>query len=73
MNYPEQNFSSWITGGANINFTLTENDVYSNGTLVFFVAEIPLPTNWDDFMSAPSIEDYQKDKLTLLRPTVKYE
>jgi len=29
MNYPEENLSSWLTGGANINFTLTENDVYS--------------------------------------------
>jgi hypothetical protein len=71
MNYPEQNLSGWISGGADINFTLTENDVYNNNTLVFFVAEIPLPTSWNDFENSPSIDDYQIDKLSFLHPIVQ--
>jgi len=71
-NYSAQNFTGWMTGGVNLNFTLTEHDVYSNNTLVFFVAEMPIPTNWDMLMNAPTLEDYQSDKIALLRPTVKY-
>jgi len=71
MNFPAQNLTGWISGGADINFTLTENDVYNNNTLVFFVAEIPLPTSWNDFETTPSIEDYQTDKLAFLHPTVE--
>jgi hypothetical protein len=72
VNYPAQNFTSWVSGGAILNFTLTEYDVYSNNTLIFYVAEMPLPKNWDDLESAPDIETYQKDMLTLLRPAMKY-
>lgn len=72
INYPEQNFSTWISGGAMINFTLTENDVYNNNTLVFYVAEMPLPQDWDDLEDIQNIEEYQADKLALLRPTIKY-
>ena len=70
-NYSAQNLSGWMTGGVNMNFTLTENDVYSNSTLIFFVAEMPIPTNWDMFMNAPTLEEYQADKIALLRPTIK--
>jgi hypothetical protein len=71
LNLPQQNFSSWINGGVKTSVVLTENDVYSNNTLVIFVAEMPLPTNWDMLEKSPTIEDYQKDKLALLRPTVE--
>jgi len=71
VNYPEQNFSSWISGGVNIDFTLTENDVYANNTLVFFVVEMPIPTNWDMLQNSQSLDSYQIDKIALLRPTVK--
>ncbi|MGV8086448.1 MAG: hypothetical protein ACP5N1_02345 [Candidatus Woesearchaeota archaeon] len=72
MVLPEQNFSSWIIGGLNIDFTLTENDIYANNTLVLFVAKMPLPKNWNELESTPSIEAYQQDKIAFLSPTMEY-
>ena len=69
---PAQSFNSWMNGGININMTLSESDVYSNSSIVIFVAETPLPKNWDDLQNAPSIEQYEQDKLSLLRPTIVY-
>ena len=71
VDLPEQNFSNWVDGGVQMNFTLNANDVYANNTLVLFMIEIPLPTNWDELQNAPSIEEYQADKLALLQPTVE--
>jgi hypothetical protein len=73
INFPEQNLSSWISGGVNVNFTLTENDVYANNTLVFFVVEMPLPTTWDMLQNSPTLESYQIDKIALLRPVARQE
>jgi hypothetical protein len=73
INYPAQNFTSWISGGAIINFTLTEYDVYNDNTLQFFVAEMPLPKNWDDLENTPSVEEYQESMIALLKPSMKYE
>jgi hypothetical protein len=69
---PEQNFSSWISGGVNINLTLTENDVYANNTLVIFVLEMPIPKTWSELQDSPDIETYQEDKLAFLYPTMEY-
>ncbi len=71
MKFPAQNFSSWITGGGNINFTLTENDVYSNNTLIFYVLEMPLPDTWQMIEATPEISVYQQSKLTFLLPSVE--
>jgi hypothetical protein len=74
IDYPALNLSgNWMSGGAKINFTLTENDVYGKNTIVFYVAEMPLPTDWSEMENTPSIEAYQEDKIALLRPWMKYE
>lgn len=73
IDFPEQNFTSWISGGANLNFTLTEYDVYNDDTLVFFVAEMPLPTDWSMLQESLSIESYQADMIPFLRPTIRQE
>ncbi|MGV8171222.1 MAG: hypothetical protein ACP5OA_00840, partial [Candidatus Woesearchaeota archaeon] len=71
IEYPEQNLTSWVSGGANVEFTLTENDVYAENTLVFFVAEVPLPTDWDTFETSLSVESYQDSMIAFLSPILR--
>lgn len=72
INLPEQNFSSWINGGAKLNFTLSKNDVYgAKDTIVIYVLEQPLPMNWKMMENYQSLEDYQKGKNNLLRPRLE--
>jgi hypothetical protein len=73
IDFPEQNFTSWVSGGANLDFVLTENDVYNDDTLIFFVAEMPLPSDWSMLQESLSIESYQNNMLPFLRPTVRRE
>lgn len=69
---PEQHFTSWVNGGAKINFTLTENDVYGNKQkIVLYVLEQPLPVNWVTLEGYLSLEDYQKGKTNLLKPKLE--
>ncbi len=72
MVLPAQNFSSWITGGVNINITLEENDIYRDNTLIIYVAQMPLPTTWQELTDSPTIEQYQEDKMAFLYPTMEY-
>ncbi|MGM5481109.1 MAG: hypothetical protein ACQESE_01720 [Nanobdellota archaeon] len=47
VTYPEQNFTTWLQGANTFNFTLTEEDVYNNDSITFFMLEIPLPAAWE--------------------------
>lgn len=64
----EQKFDSWISGGAKINFTLTENDVYTKNKIIFYVLEQPIPLNWKMIEEYKGIEQYQAGKNYLVRP-----
>lgn len=71
IDLPEQDFDSWINGGSNIDFTLSENDVYSNSTLVLYVLEMPIPTNWDMMQNYQAPQQYQQGKTFLLKPKLQ--
>ena len=69
---PEQHFTTWVNGGAKINFTLTENDVYgSKEKIIFYVLEQPIPFNWATLESYKSLEDYQRGKDYLVKPRLE--
>ncbi|MFH1174539.1 MAG: hypothetical protein V1725_05355 [archaeon] len=68
ITYPAQNFSTWLSGGALVNFTLNQGDVYGNYSLDVYVLEMPLPHNWDELERYKALEDYQKGKQHLVRP-----
>lgn len=69
IDLPEQTFDTWVNGGAKLNFTLTERDVYSDkNTLTFYVLEQPNPYNWATLETYQDIETYQIGKLFLLKP-----
>ena len=68
---PEQNFDSWIDGGAQIGFTLNENDVYSDKNILnLYVLEMPLPTNWDMLENYQTPDVYQQGKTFLVKPVL---
>jgi hypothetical protein len=71
MKYPAENFTSWISGGANVNFTLTEADVYNNDTLIFYVLEMPLPNSWQMINDAPELGVYQQTRMVFLLPSIE--
>lgn len=57
-----KNFTSWISGGnlfgENNPMIFTEEDVYSNSTFVLYVAEQPIPTNWDEMLAVQDLSGY---------------
>lgn len=69
---PEQHFTTWVNGGAKLNFTLTENDVYGpKEKIIFYVLEQPIPVNWLMLENYQSLEDYQKGKAHLVKPRLE--
>ncbi|MEM4637922.1 MAG: hypothetical protein QXK76_02785 [Candidatus Woesearchaeota archaeon] len=69
---PEQKFNNWMNGGAKINFTLTQNDVYGKkDKIIIYVLEQPIPYNWRMLEAYKSIEEYQKGKEYLLKPKME--
>jgi len=71
IDLPEQNFDSWIDGGAQIGFTLNENDVYSDKNILnLYVLEMPLPTNWDMLENYQTPDVYQQGKTFLVKPVL---
>ncbi len=68
VDLPPQNFTAWMTGGATLNFTLSENDVYAAGNLTLYVLEIPQPTNWEMIENAPTPQEYQQGKNMMVLP-----
>jgi len=66
---PEQNFDSWINGGATISFKLSENDVYSDkNTLVLYVLEEPVPVKLGDAGNYQTPDVFQNGKTFLIKP-----
>lgn len=65
---PQTNLSSWITGGAKINFTITRAELESGRTLVLYVLEQPLPQDWETLEEYVTPEEYQVGKENLIRP-----
>lgn len=69
---PEQHFSTWVNGGAKLNFTLTENDVYGpKQKIIFYVLEQPIPVNWLMLENYKSLDEYQKGKAHLVKPRLE--
>lgn len=72
IEYPEQHFDTWPNGGAMINFTLTENDIYGDrDTLVLYMLEMPIPSTWDMMEKMQTLQQYQEGKTFLIRPMMK--
>ena len=69
--FPEQHFDTWISGAAKVNFTLTENDVYSDKKITFYVLEQQIPYDWRSMEAYLSFDDYQAGKTYLVRPRIE--
>ncbi len=71
INLPSLNLSSWPSGGAILNFTLTPAMLYTvDRSLTFYVLEQPLPKNWDDMQSYQEPEKYQVGKENFIQPSI---
>jgi hypothetical protein len=72
IDLPEQSFDSWINGGAKVDFTLSENNVYSDkSNLIFYVLESPIPTTWSELEKYQVPEQYQQGKTFMLKPRLE--
>ena len=61
-----------MNGGAKVNFTLSENDVYGpKEEIIFYVLEQPIPVNWAMLENYQSLEDYQRGKNHLVKPRLE--
>jgi hypothetical protein len=65
---PEQNFTTWLSGGIKLNLTLNPATIYSDKKIILYVLEMPLPQSWDDMQELQEIEQYQEDKLFFAIP-----
>ena len=66
--FPEQNFSTWVTGGAKLDFTMSPAQVYRDEPIIIYVLEQEKPTNWVDFLDMPELESQQEQYKLLLDP-----
>ncbi len=66
----EKSMSSWMSGGAILNFTLTEEQTYNEKDLIFYVLEMSIPESWDDMIKIKSIDEYQEDKIHYIVPLI---
>ena len=66
-----QEFDTWINGGAKIEFTLSESQVYNGNEITFYVLEQPLPTTWDMLEEFQTIDQFQSGKTFLLKPLIE--
>ncbi|MFP4645477.1 MAG: hypothetical protein ACLFNB_02420 [Candidatus Woesearchaeota archaeon] len=48
VEYSPINLTTWLQGSNNLTFTLTEEEVYNNDSITFFVLEMPLPVAWTE-------------------------
>lgn len=57
-----KNFTSWISGGNSFTaenpMVFTEDDIYSTSNITLYVAEQPIPTNWDEMMAVQELSGY---------------
>lgn len=68
MQLPEQNFSTWVTGLVELNFTISEDALYTNNPIEFFVLEKTAPQSWPDLLEYEDLETYQEGKESMLLP-----
>lgn len=68
FDFPEQNFSSWVTGGAKLNFTMSPAQVYRDDPIIVYVLEQTKPTNWPEFMDMPELDSLISSYKFLLDP-----
>ncbi|MFW5977118.1 MAG: hypothetical protein ACOCQQ_01245 [Candidatus Nanoarchaeia archaeon] len=66
---PEQNFSTWVTGLAELNFTISEDQLYTSNPVEFFILEKPAPQSWPDMLDYEDLETYQEGKEDMMLPT----
>lgn len=52
----ERSFSSWVSGGAKVNLSLKESDVYRDTPIVLYVLETPIPTSWTELINQPNTQ-----------------
>ena len=72
MTLEEQNFDSWISGGAKLSFTLTENDVYGDSNnLILYMLEMPFPENWDMLENYRAPETYEQGMIFMIKPRLE--
>ncbi|MGM5480246.1 MAG: hypothetical protein ACQESC_02190 [Nanobdellota archaeon] len=55
--YPALNLSTWAQGMNNFTFSLSEEEVYGNTSITFFVLETPLPFTWKEEQMADLCDD----------------
>lgn len=70
FNLPEQNFTTWVLGGAKINFTISADEVYNDKPLRIYILEQERPMNWTSLSNYESLEEYQKGKNDFMKPYV---
>lgn len=69
--FPAQNFTTWITGGNKLNFTLSPAQAYRDEPFTFYVLEQEKPTNWMEFMNMKELDEELEEQSMLLYP--KYD
>ncbi len=66
---PELQLPSWLQGGVlHDSVSFSEQDIYGDNKLVFYVLENPLPQNWDDMEEYVGYRESQEEYLTWLQP-----
>lgn len=66
---PELQLPSWLQGGVLHNsITFSEQDIYSDNTLVFYVLENPLPDDWENMEDFEGVRESQQEYLSMLQP-----
>ena len=71
FDFPEENFSTWVTGGSNINFTISPAQVYQEDKpIIFYVIEQRKANDWTDFLSLEDWSVLAKKYAILLFPKV---
>jgi hypothetical protein len=66
--FPEQNFSTWVTGGSKLNFSMSPAQVYRDEPLIIYVLEQEKPTAWVEFLDRIELEELQEQYKLLLDP-----
>ena len=59
VDLPEQNFSTWITGGMNYEMTISPAQLYRDDPIIIYVLEMKKPESWADLLSVVSLEDFE--------------
>lgn len=62
VEYPESNFSTWVTGQSSSILQLSENYLYNDKVINFYVLTLDIPNEWDDLLDENrNLETYSSD------------